>query len=103
MSVSFVVDWPDGRTERVQLGSLRQVKGWAPMAREIGLELVPKLYSFLPVDAGNIEQVLGELVTFRSELVHRGPGYEERVGKIDRILPVLERLKGLEGWSASIG
>lgn len=104
MSVALVIDWPNGDSEVLPLGSLRQHKeGWGPMASELGLELIPQFYSFFPLDPSNVDQVLSELATFQEELIKRGSGYEEWIEYVDRLTAALQRLKQSEGWSASIG
>ena len=104
MSVALVIDWPDGGSEVLPLGSHRQLKeGWGPMASELGLRLIPHFYSFLPLEPSNLDQVMGELTTFREYLVSRGSGYGQRVESVDRLTAALQRLKESEGWSASIG
>jgi len=104
MSVSLVIDWPDAGSELIRIGSQALAKDeWAPLAVELGLELIPRFYSFLPVEPANLDPLLVELATFRAGLVRRGAGYEESIETVDRLADAFRRLKASEGWSASIG
>lgn len=105
MSVSLLIDWPDGKFEDVPLGSNRQWddEGWKPFALELGLEWVPCFSSFIPVDSENIDQILKEVEIFSEAIVLRGVGYEETLRRLNSLVAALEKLKRSEGWSASIG
>lgn len=104
MASDLVIDWEGGdKTEVIPLGSHRLMRDyWRPLAGVLGLELVPHFYSFCPVEPADLDPLLAELDTFRSELVRQG-GYEESIEKVDQLSDAFRRLKQSEGWSASIG
>ena len=104
MSVSLTIRRPDQDVEIIPLGSYRGHKeGWAPLATELGLEMVPLFYGFFPVIPEYLDQLLGELAVFRRELIRLGAGYEERIEYVDQLTAALQRLKQSDGWRASIG
>ena len=105
MSVSLEIDWSNGSSESVPLGTLRTVRDdWGGIARELGLELIPHFYEYIEPNAENLDQMLSEMTAFRAEVVRRGGEFEQYyVEKADSLIEALERLKRSEGWSASIG
>ena len=71
MSISLTIRRPGQDVEIIPLGShMLHKEGWAPLATELGLEMVPLFDSFLPVIPEYLDQLLGELAIFRAELVH---------------------------------
>jgi hypothetical protein len=85
MSVIFIIEWKDRADEVIRIGSHALAKDyWAPLAAELGLELIPQFYSFLPVEPADLGPLLAELDSFQSELVRQG-GYEESIEKVDRL------------------
>lgn len=106
MSVDLIIDWPGGNTEVVSLASYASMnEGWKPLAESLGLKWIPHFPSFLAIDAERLPHVLDETRVFREELVRLGPGYEQRLESVDRMIAALERLKQLPPatWSASVG
>ncbi len=104
MSVSLDIDWPNGEGVEVFLGSLRQLEeGWTPIAKALGLELIPNFSRFIQVTPKNLEPMLAELVIYRAELVRMGLADEADVSIVDRLVAALVTLRDSEGWTATIG
>lgn len=61
MSVSLVINWPDGKFEEVPVASQRGGEWWAEFARGLGLELVPQFHSFIPVERDRLDQLIREV------------------------------------------
>lgn len=101
----MTISRPGQKNEIIPLGSHRQHKeGWAPLATELGLELVPQFYSFIPVLPEYLDQFLSELIVFRRELVLLGSGYEEWVEYVDKLSAALRGLKESDDeWETCIG
>lgn len=103
MSVSLGIYWSSGEFEEIPIASLRQCTAWGDDARDLGLELVPHFASFLPVESGNLDQLIREVTVFRDAMATRGSGYSERVRVADQLLDAFRRLQRSERWKASIG
>lgn len=104
MSVSLSIDWPGGEEEEVFLGSLRQLEeGWAPIAKTLGLELIPRMSGWMQVTPENLEPLLGELAVYRAELVRLGLTHGDDIRIVDEFIAALGRLRGSEGWTATVG
>ena len=103
MSVSLMIQWADGTCEHVSIASQRGGDWWAEEARSLGLELIPMFASFLPVESGNLHQLIKEVTIFRETMASRGTGYEQAVEAADGLLRAFGRLENSAGWQASIG
>lgn len=103
MSVSLVVNWPDGRFEDVPIASQRGGEWWGQVGYELGLELVPHFHSFIAVEPDRLDQFINEVTTFRRFIATQGTGYEQTLEAANRLLAAFRRLKQSQGWTASIG
>ena len=100
MGWSLNVTWSDGSDEDLRLGSLYSFEQyWMPPATRLGLELIPMLPAFFPVTLTNLDSLLTEFAAFRAECVRIDRGDE----RLDRLIEILERLKGESGWEAYFG
>jgi len=64
---------------------------------------VPYFYSFYPIEAEYLDEVIEELKSLHEAIRSQGEGWQVEMRSIDRIVAALTELKGQTGWKASFG
>lgn len=104
MSVSLSITRADGTFDEVAIGTFSAVQdGWEPLARSLGLELIPLFSGPLWLRPDTLNQLLSELAVFRPAVVERCGEQNTDVERVDRLISTLHELRGSEGWKAIIG
>lgn len=104
MSVSFTVHRADGRETTLPYAPQgTAVNVLAPLGRELGLQLVPLLPSWYPIEAANVRQAAGELRVLLEHVRMRYPTSVILAESIERIIVELDQLANEVGWRADFG
>ena len=103
MSVSLTVNWRDGLVESVPVaGQAAASTLWRQLGIELGLRWVPMFSDWVPVEPGNLDEIIREVRAVRAAAAGRD-GFTSVGDDAARLVEGLERLRLQTGWSASIG
>ena len=104
MSVSFTVKRADGtRIDLPYAGQRTAADTLAPLAKELGLPLAPRLHRWYRVDAENVRPLSAELKVLLARFKADFPTSVTQAECMIRIIDELDRLANETGWTADFG